>query len=194
MKWSYVMLCTAVLLAGCGPSLSRFSERTGSMNLPIRWQRLVGEEGGTCDRCGGTQRELRHAYESLKASLRPLGINVVLVEQALTAQECAEDISRSNRIWIGDRLLEEWLGAQVGRSHCASCCSELGEDVECRTVTVDGNTYEVVPAELIVKAGLLAASEVLAAQSPGPCCPSSSKTQGAHDDCCPGSKKADREP
>ena len=44
----------------------------------------------------------------------------------------------------------------------------MGEEVECRTVSVDGITYEVIPAELIVRAGLLAASHMMSAPSAGP--------------------------
>jgi len=60
MKWSsVVMLCAALLTAGCSSGLRNVSEGDGGMILTIRWQRLVSEEGKTCDRCGGTQEEVR---------------------------------------------------------------------------------------------------------------------------------------
>lgn len=157
------------------------------MVLTIRWQRLVTEDGRTCDRCGGTQEELRKAVESLRQSLGPLGIQVALVEEDLSPQECARDITESNRIWIQDRPLEAWVGAEVGTSPCGSCCSELGDGAECRTVSVDSRTYEVIPAELIVKAGLLAASEVLQLPSSNACCPGTVETGVEDKPCCPGS-------
>jgi hypothetical protein len=120
-----------------------------------------------------------------------LGIDVILKQKSLSPQECARDISESNRILIADRPLEEWLGAEVGQSPCGSCCSKLGEDVECRTVSVGGETYEVIPAELIVKAGLLAASEIMQAPSPGACYPSHGKPGAADEECCPKSSKDD---
>ena len=63
----------------------------------------------------------------------------------------------SNRIWIGGRSLEEWLGAQAASSPCCAACGNN----ECRTVCVGGAIFEAIPAELIVRAGFLAASEVL---------------------------------
>jgi len=156
------------------------------MMLNVRWQRLVTEDGSTCDRCGGTQEELRKAIGTLRESLRPLGIEVASTEEALTTEECAADIIGSNRILIGGRSLEEWLGAEVGQSPCESCCTAIGEDVECRTVDLDGTTYEVVPAELIVRAGLVAASNLMQSPAPAPCCPGSEERGKPAPPCCPG--------
>lgn len=149
------------------------------MTLTIRWQRLVDDAGETCERCGATQEEVSQAVSTLERVLRPLGIEVALGEMALSTDEALQDIGESNRIWVADRPLEEWLGAEVGMSSCESCCSALGDDVECRTLTVDGNTYETVPAELIVKAGLLAGSQLIESPPPEACCPSTSE------ECCP---------
>jgi hypothetical protein len=63
----------------------------------------------------------------------------------------------SNRVWIGDRPLEEWLGAEAGQNRCCGACGEH----ECRTVTVGDQRYEVIPRELIVKAGLMAAAQMV---------------------------------
>ena len=49
--------------------------------------------------------------------------------------------------------MEEWVHAAVSSSPCCSVCG----DKECRTVDVAGANYEVVPVELLVKAGLIAA-------------------------------------
>jgi hypothetical protein len=84
-----------------------------------------------------------------------------LEEKALSVEACAKDISQSNRIWIAGRPLEEWFGAKTGKSPCSTCCGELVENVECRTVEVDGKTYETIPADLILQAGLLAAAEII---------------------------------
>lgn len=189
VKWYCVMWCVAVLLVGCGSGLRNVSEGEKSMILKIRWQRLVNEEGKTCDRCGGTQKELRQALESLEASLRPLGMEISFEEKELSQQECAKDITESNRIWIADRPLEEWLGGKVGTSPCGSCCSELGDTVECRTVSVGGKTYEEIPAQLIVKAGLQAASQIMEVPSPEACCPASGKAGEQDRKCCPESSQ-----
>ncbi len=92
------------------------------MILNVDWQRLVTEDGGTCDRCGGTQAELSTALDILRTSLRPLGIEIAYVESELTPDEFAADMVQSNRILLGSRTLEDWLGAEVGQSDCESCC------------------------------------------------------------------------
>jgi len=153
--------------------------------LNIHWQRLVSESGGTCSRCELTQKEVKNAYRSLKRSLAPLGIKVTLEEKTFDSAACAKDVSQSNRIWIGEHPLEEWLGAKVGKSHCEGCCAELGAEAECRTIEVDGRTYEKIPAELIIKAGLLAASERLSSEQDKPCCPKKTCSKTVSSSCCP---------
>lgn len=180
-----VLLSAVVLCVGCGTGMRNAAGGDAVKTLIIRWQRLVNDEGKTCDRCGNTEQEVNKAAESLSKSLGPLGIRVTLVQKTLNSEECKKDISESNRIWVADRPLEDWLGAGVGMSPCSSCCSELGETVECRTVSVDGRTYETIPAELIVRAGLVAASEILEAPSTGECCPDARKATGKNGKCCP---------
>ena len=81
--------------------------------------------------------------------------------------------SESNRVWITGRSMEEWLGARVGMSRCCSVCG----DSDCRTLEVEGHTHETTPEEMFIKAGLLAASQLLAREpahepSTSPCCES----------------------
>ena len=139
--------------------------------LTIRWQRLVDEKGQTCERCGSTEKEVQKAFQTLEKSLAPLGIRVTLEKKSLDPKTCAEDISQSNRIWIGERALEEWLGAKIGSSLCGYCCDELSDSVECRTVILENESYETIPAILIIKAGLQAASQMLIVAPDEPCCP-----------------------
>ncbi len=102
--------------------------------LPIVWQRLVSPEGKTCDRCNATYQEMQRAVGKLKAALGPLGIEPTLETREIDEQAFKADPSESNRIWIAGRPMEEWLGANVGRSRCCSVCG----DSECRTVEVGG--------------------------------------------------------
>jgi len=132
--------------------------------LTIKWQRLVGDKGQTCNRCGTTQEEVRKAHALLRKSLSPLGINVLLEEKALDKATAAKSITESNRIWIAGKPLESWLGAKPGASDCSSCGSLCGANVECRTVVVGGSVYESIPSALIVKAGLSAAAEIVGAE------------------------------
>ena len=125
--------------------------------LPIVWQRLVNTEGRTCPRCHGTGDEMLGALDRLRAALAPLGVEPQLETVELNEAVFLTRPSESNRIWIAGKPLEEWLGGQTGSSRC---CNECG-DKDCRTVEVAGQTYEVIPEELIVRAGVIAASQML---------------------------------
>ena len=129
--------------------------------LAIVWQRLVTSRGETCDRCGRTFAALQRAVAKLKDVLRPLELEPTL--QAIGIQEEAfkADPSASNRTWIAGKSLEEWLGACTGSSHCCSICGES----ECRTLEVEGTVFEAVPENLIIKAALIAAAQMIGAIS-----------------------------
>ncbi len=134
--------------------------------LQIRWQRLVDAADRTCDRCGSTGAAVESAVELLERSLKELGIEVALQRETLDPATFARDPLASNRIWIGGLPIEWWLAADSGQSRCCSVCG----DAECRTMTVEGRTYEAIPVELIVKAGLLAAARLLTVEPRGGCC------------------------
>ena len=128
--------------------------------MPIVWYRLV-KAGETCVRCGEPHQELEKAVVKLKSSLLPLGVEVTFETKELTEEEFKINPSKSNEVWIADKPVEEWLGAQVGMTPCSSVCTGSS----CRTLEVDGNTHETIPEELFVKAGLKAASELLTSES-----------------------------
>lgn len=161
-------------VVGCKDKGGANKEESMAKVLKITWQRLIDEKGQTCVRCGATEKQLQEAFQSLKKSLTELGIKVTLEKKALDPATCAKDISQSNRIWVGQQTLEQWLGAKVGKSPCGFCCAGLGDEAECRTVEVEGQVYETIPAKLIVMAGLLAAAGLYEEPSAKPCCPGSS--------------------
>ena len=143
----------------CTPGDSRCAcDDPAERSLVIEWQRLVSDAGGTCPRCAGTEAELMRARDTLGAALSPLGIRVDLTARTLDDASFRSAPSESNRIWVAGRPLEDWLDADVGAT---PCCDECGDE-PCRTLAVDGAVHEVVPADVIVRAGLLAAAEVLA--------------------------------
>lgn len=125
--------------------------------LPIVWQRLVNAQGRTCPRCHATGDEVQRAVERLKAALVPLGIEPVLKTTELDEAAFLAKPSESNRIWIAGKPLEEWLEGQTGSSRC---CNECGDN-DCRTVEMGGATYEVIPEDLLVRAGVIAATRML---------------------------------
>jgi hypothetical protein len=180
-----VSLLMLFAIGGCTTDTSRLKEDNTIKTLTVKWQRLVDEKGQTCDRCGSTEREIEKAMSSLKQSLAPLGIKVALKKKALDPATFAKDVYQSNRIWVGGRTLEEWLGARVGKSPCGFCCAELGVDVECRTIEIEGQVYETIPADLITKAGLLAASQLLTGEPDEPCCATTTSIGISSSGCCP---------
>lgn len=128
--------------------------------IPLRivWQRMLNSEGQTCDRCGQTYGNLQRAIAKLKDVLTPLGLKPTLETKEVGEESFRADPSLSNRIWIADRPIEEWLDATVGGSRCCSVCGES----ECRTVEVGGTVFEAIPEKLILKAALIAAAHMLA--------------------------------
>jgi anti-sigma factor RsiW len=124
--------------------------------LTITWQRLVDATGSTCPRCAGTQEEVQQAVDRLRAALEPLGVRPVLEMREIDPATFLQQPDQSNRIWVGGRPLEDWLGARSGSSPCCDACG----DAECRTLEIDGTSHEVVPEALLVRAGLIAASQL----------------------------------
>ncbi len=127
------------------------------MELRITWQRLVDDQGQTCDRCSATGDAVKSAVQMLCEALAPLGIVVIAEERELSRTEFMRAPLESNRILIMDRVLEEWLGAETGQSCCCGPCG----DEECRNVSFREQYYEAIPPELVLKAGLMAAAHLL---------------------------------
>ena len=166
MKLNVCLLIFLGLLAGF---MGHVSDAVGGPNmkvLKIRWQRLLDEKGQTCNRCGTTETAIEDAAQQLKRSLNQLQIDVVLEKRAISFSTFSKDTLQSNRIWIADKPIEEWLSATIGQSKCCSTC----QDSDCRTITVDGKTYEDIPVELIIKAGLLAGAQLFHSEPQSTCC------------------------
>lgn len=151
-----------LLLGGCASAGGPAQDKT----VVIRWQRLVDQAGDTCGRCGNTERSIDDAQRLLAASLKPLGMRVRVIKTQLTAGQFELDPSESNRIWIGEETLDTILGAKTGSSACAGVCGGS----PCRTTVVDGQCYETIPAELIVRAGLHVAADLLQPVAPPSAC------------------------
>ncbi len=117
--------------------------------LKIKWKRLV-LEGQTCSRCGSTEEELEKAVSALRRLLSHQRVEVILEKDELSIEEFQKDPLHSNKIWINDVPLEDLIEGKVGKSSCCDICDPF----ECRTIEIEGKTYEVIPAELIIKAGL----------------------------------------
>jgi hypothetical protein len=131
-------------------------------SLVVEWQRLLDEQQKTCPRCSSTEQEVEKAVSSLKEELAPFDIDVTLRKSAIDPESFKRDALQSNKITIGGKALENWLAATTGQSKCCDACG----DADCRTIEYDGQTHEAVPADLIVRAGLAAASKMYNVQPP----------------------------
>jgi len=125
--------------------------------MRIEWQRLVDKYGQTCDRCACTGDATDSAFGKLKRSLAEVGIEVLLEKRTIEQGAFFANPLQSNQISIDGRTIEAWLGATTGQSPCCGPCG----DSECRTISVDDQTYEAIPETIILRAGLLAAAEKL---------------------------------
>ncbi|UCD74567.1 MAG: DUF2703 domain-containing protein [Phycisphaerales bacterium] len=153
-----ILSCLLLLFAGAAAGCQ--SAPSADTSMTIHWQRMVDERGGTCDRCGLTEDAVRSAHARLKRSLAHLGISVILTTSALDMETFEESPIESNRIWIAGEPLEALIGAEVNQSPCCNACG----DNDCRTMICDGRVYEAIPSELIIKAGLVAASRLVSEQ------------------------------
>lgn len=136
-----------------------------SKTLKIEWQRLISSDK-TCPRCGSTEEELDKAVSTLKRALAPLGIEVMLEKKELSVSEFKEAPLESNRIWINNRPLEDFVEGSVGQSPCCDVCGPS----ECRTVKIEGQIYEAIPSEMMIQAGLAAAAKLVNADNEKSCC------------------------
>jgi hypothetical protein len=127
-----------------------------SVTLLIVWQRLV-KDGKTCDRCAETKYELDQTVAEMAPTLHPFRVEPRLEVREIDEAEFKASPAECNRIWIAGKPIEQWLNATVGDSPCGS----VGGESRCRTVAVDGTTFDVIPKRLIVEAALLAASDLI---------------------------------
>jgi hypothetical protein len=139
----------------CGDKAAN-SEKAGMKRLPIVWQRLVSA-GGTCPRCDATYQHLQSAIVKLREAFKPLNVEPILEVREISESSFRKDSAQSNRIWIADKPIEEWIGADVGSSKCCSVCG----DGPCRTMEVEGSVFEDIPEAVIMKAALIAVSGLI---------------------------------
>jgi len=130
--------------------------------LVVEWQRLLDEQKQTCPRCGTTEQEVEKAVQQLNHVLSQSGVVISLTKKGIDPDSFKKDVLQSNKILIAGKLMEEWLGAKTGQSKCCETCG----DAECRTVVYADETHEAIPADLIVRAGLVAAAYEFKLQPP----------------------------
>lgn len=151
--WILISLPCAVRAQDSGPDMDR--------TLVICWQHVVCQNDDPCERCINTPLEIQQAFEDLKSSLAGLGITVTYEEKKITEHD--------EHIYINDRDIIDLIKGEHVTTTCAECLDDQGNPRTCNALKLGEDTYEVIPAELIVKAGLTAASELITAEPQPPC-------------------------
>lgn len=118
--------------------------------IPIEWKHY-DKEGNTCNRCADTGTAIRQAIREIAEDLKARDAVISLSETLLPASE----IQTSNTVLINDIPLEDLLdNTATTETKCASCCSLIGSDVNCRALDRNGTVMEAIPVELIKRAVL----------------------------------------
>lgn len=125
--------------------------------LEIIWQRLVDENGNTCDRCNKTYLNLERAIERLSPLLHNLGFGIDFKKKPISITEFKKNPLLSNEIIINGNKIENILKLKIGKSECCGPCG----DSECRTVIDDTGEKEEVEERLIIKAILKEVIEMI---------------------------------
>ncbi len=123
-----------IALLLCGAALA-FGAPKHNQTLTLRWQPITADQ--QTDKYAVSEVDVQAAHKKLKTSLAKVGLDVQL--GYISAGTEARD-SHVGKLWIGKQSLEQWLGS-------------LDEGVPTDRVSSDS----------IVKAGLAAASKLLAA-------------------------------
>ena len=147
--------CDGSSSAGCSSCDQAGIDITAKPTVTIRWKRLVdANTARTAPAHLAAEKELDAAIATLKASLQPMGVDVVVQKVALSHEQFVKDPTRSNRIWINGAAIEMYL--PEGKS-------EVQQDTQTslpyRTVEFAGASFRDVPQQMIVKAGLIAAGD-----------------------------------
>ena len=108
----------------------------------------------TCERCIGTDQELKEVLDTLAPALALAGYTVEYRKVEMTTREIA----------IQNRFLSSPTIRVNGRDLCAAvaendcgCCGEIsGTQVDCRVFEYGGETFEVPPKEMLEE-GILSA-------------------------------------
>ena len=121
--------------------------------LEIEWRHLE-KDGRTCLRCSDTLQSLQQVITQLAAECGPRGVRIAYRETKLPP----EQLSQSNLILFNGVPLESVLpGASASENECHSCGDLCDQPSLCRTVSVEGRTFEALPAALIRQAACAAA-------------------------------------
>lgn len=156
-----ILLAIFLLMVLPQVSNAQSKDMEAQRTLVIRWQHAVCQNDNPCERCINTPLEIQQAFDDLKTSLSGLGITVTLEEKKIKHHD--------DHLFINDRDVVDLLKGERVKTACANCFDDKGNPRTCNSLKLGDDVFEVIPAELIIKAGLVAASELITAAPEAPC-------------------------
>lgn len=138
----------AIIFSGCSKS--------GQHVVVMEWQRGAADACQHCDACGVSGDEIRAAAAQLRAKLAAKNVRVQVVERSASDGPPARP--SVSRMWVCDIPLETWLGARAATTSCTEAKSAAAVRP---AIYLDDKSYSVIPAELMVKAGVMAGNLLL---------------------------------
>lgn len=127
--------------------------------LYLQWQKASAEKCSDCDKCVTNVKEVKAAYKTLKRELADKGVKVKLRE--IKHANMAPATPSASNMWVGDVPLELWLDARAETKPCGGCEKNPAGGMLHSSLVVNGQTYDSVPANLMVQAGHKAADHLL---------------------------------
>jgi hypothetical protein len=172
MKKLTLILILTVALVGCGRETEQIEVDATQIGEDVRtltlaWNKVSEDDGSICDLSTSTYESVKEAHAELSKALAPHGVEVAV--KTLTPERVEGGLCQCNRVLIQDRFVDEWLGAELVKTSCSGCpnseaCAKTaGSGVTCGGQTAmlhQGKSYDIIPANLIVMAGMVAAADL----------------------------------
>ena len=115
--------------------------------LKIEWKHY-DKEGETCTRCNSTGNNIQKAIKVISRDSRFDKAKITFKETKLRAEEMPE----SNSVFINGEAIEDILRATASENYCHSCSCLAGAGTNCRTIELNGKSFEDIPENLILQA------------------------------------------
>lgn len=156
-KFQILVVLLAFVLAGC-------SRHKDQLTLVIQWQKADTDACLACTNSGATEKDIRQAFDKLTRQLAAKGIRVELVEKKAVTDTTVPETA-TGQMWVGDVPVETWLGANTQSRICSACpAGKYGKGHLHKSLILDGQVYDPIPVELMVRAGMNAARQLEAKQ------------------------------
>ncbi len=144
----FILLAGLLFFSGCA--------REKKMTIVLEWQPPASEVCRQCQQCGVGDQEVQRAFLMLKERLAEKGFDIQVVEK-----KGAAPLPNTCGMKVCDVPLEVWLDARTEATPCQGAADKGDPDGMRRTIRVGNQGFATVPADLMVRAGLMAADHMI---------------------------------